>query len=267
MKSFVISSVSVPHGPSASPTRKRKYAQCRDQPFMSDFVVEVIEKHPRTSLFHPEFRVEQCLTHMENDTDSPTDRAAPLAQIHNLVGTARIDLHSVELDLPSISMFMPNGIFDRQKFAAITVRLHNPKCTVLLFSSGKMVLTGCKTFLQCLCASHDIANLVKQAYPNISLRLGGVSIQNIVGNADLNLADDERIDLDAIMEDHNVYCTYLKHMFPGLIFRPPNSPVVLLLFLSGKVVITGGKSSHDVYYGWKRLWPTVRQYIKKKITF
>ena len=27
----------------------------------------------------------------------------------------------------------------------------------------------------------------------------------------------EFIDLDGIMEDYNVYCTYLKHMFPGLI--------------------------------------------------
>ena len=91
-----------------------------------------------------------------------------------------------------------------------------------------------------------------------------MTIQNIVGNSDVGLRSDQIIDLDAMIADLNVYCTYLKHMFPGLIFRPPNSPVVLLLFLSGKVVITGGRSCHDVEHGWRTLWPTVRKYIRTK---
>ena len=242
--------------------RKRKYAQSLDQPVTSDHIVEIIESYPRTTCFKT-----STVPAQETAPAPPLPRLeqdAPAATIHNLVGTARIELHDAELDLPSISMHMPNGIFDRQKFAAITVRLHDPRCTVLLFSSGKMVLTGCKTFLQCLCASHDIVSIVRQAYPHTHIRLGGVAIQNIVGNADLHLQDHEFIDLDGIMEDYNVYCTYLKHMFPGLIYRPPNSPVVLLLFLSGKVVITGGKSSHDVSYGWQTLWPIIRQYIRTK---
>lgn len=277
----------------AAATRKRKYAQCSDQPFVSDVLVEAIESLKRTKYegFPPDQHQNQHESQSadpdwdqsdqsehvtaadvpaempsSSNESSSSDRATPQATVHNLVGTARIDMSDTELYLPNVTMFMPNGVFDRQKFAAITVRLHDPKCTVLLFSSGKMVLTGCKTFLQCLCASHEIVSMIRRAYPHTLMRLSNVSIQNIVGNADLNIGPDERIDLDGIMDDHNVYCTYLKHMFPGLIFRPPNSPVVLLLFLSGKVVITGGKSSHDVDYGWKRLWPMVRQYIRPKVS-
>jgi hypothetical protein len=51
-------------------------------------------------------------------------------------------------------------------------------------------------------------------------------------------------------------------MFPGLIFRPHASPVVLLCFFSGKVVITGGRTVRDVTEGWRRLWPTVRVFVK-----
>ena len=150
----------------------------------------------------------------------------------------------------------------QKRFAAAIMRIRAPKTTALIFSSGKMVLTGCKTYLQCLVASHEIVHMIRRAYPYIPLRLVGVCIQNMVGNADVGLLPNEHLDLDSLMEDQNVYCTYLKHMFPGLIFRPPNSPVVLLLFLSGKVVITGGKSSHDINYGWIKLWPIIRRYIR-----
>ena len=251
--------------------RKRKYAQCSDQPFVSDVLVEVMQEVKRTKYSTTDTAVQEpacdgtAAQHFgttDTTADDDHESSTPRATVHNLVGTARIDMHETELYLPNVTMFMPNGVFDRQKFAAITVRLHDPRCTVLLFSSGKMVLTGCKTFLQCLCASHEIVSMVKRAYPHTLMRLGNVSIQNIVGNADLCLRENERIDLDGLMEDHNVYCTYLKHMFPGLIYRPPRSPVVLLLFLSGKVVITGGKSSHDVDYGWRKLWPIVRRYIR-----
>ena len=60
----------------------------------------------------------------------------------------------------------------------------------------------------------------------------------------------------------NLHCTYQKNMFPGLIYRPHASPVVLLCFLSGKIVITGGKSEQDVMEGWRRLWPTLQVFVK-----
>ena len=58
---------------------------------------------------------------------------------------------------------------------------------------------------------------------------------------------------------------YQRTMFPGLIFRPDNSPVVLLCFYSGKVVITGGKTMRDVRDGWANLWPTVKVFIRDKV--
>jgi hypothetical protein len=60
----------------------------------------------------------------------------------------------------------------------------------------------------------------------------------------------------------NLHCTYQKNMFPGLIYRPHASPVVLLCFFSGKIVITGGRTERDVAEGWRRLWPTVKVFVK-----
>jgi len=60
----------------------------------------------------------------------------------------------------------------------------------------------------------------------------------------------------------NLHCTYQKNMFPGLIYRPHASPVVLLCFFSGKIVITGGRTERDVVEGWRRLWPTMRVFVR-----
>jgi transcription initiation factor TFIID TATA-box-binding protein len=192
-----------------------------------------------------------------------TDNDIPPAEVHNLVGTCRIWSSVLPLDLQHVSMLLPNTHYDKQKFAAITLRLHSPVCTVLLFTSGKLVLTGSKTFTECVFACHRILQILRMGTPGVSFMLMESNIQNIVGNVNLRLPENSRINLDALHEEHGVFCTYQKNMFPGLIFRPLNSPVVLLIFTSGKIVLTGAKSCRLMRQGWKDLWPLVSKYIIK----
>jgi hypothetical protein len=56
--------------------------------------------------------------------------ADDMAQVHNLVGTSRISSKLDKLDLRAISNMLPNSKFEKQKFAAITIRLGQPVCTV-----------------------------------------------------------------------------------------------------------------------------------------
>ena len=190
-----------------------------------------------------------------------TDPSIPQAQIHNLVGTAMIKSSILPLDLSIIARLLPNVVYDRQKFAAITIRLSEPVCTSLLFTSGKMVLTGCKNFPSCVLASHYIVKILRRGIPNVQFNLTNVQIQNIVGNVDLNLKN-QKMDLQRLYDEQGVFCTYQRNMFPGLIYRPDKSPVVLLIFVSGKIVVTGGRSSIDVFRGWHALWPFIKEYIK-----
>jgi len=76
----------------------------------------------------------------------------PKSSVHNLVGTSMVEKRFRILDLRIISRLLPNCVYDQQKFAAITIRIHRPSCTVLLFTSGKMVLTGCRSYIQTACA-------------------------------------------------------------------------------------------------------------------
>ena len=61
------------------------------------------------------------------------------------------------------------------------------------------------------------------ASPGYLFRLRNVKIQNIVGNVDLGL-EQQVVDLERFHADHSIFSTYQRNMFPGLIFRPDNSP-------------------------------------------
>lgn len=42
------------------------------------------------------------------------------------------------------------------------VRLCEPTCTILLFGSGKCVLTGCRDFVSCIRAIYDVLDLLRR---------------------------------------------------------------------------------------------------------
>jgi transcription initiation factor TFIID TATA-box-binding protein len=182
------------------------------------------------------------------------------AQVHNLVGTCRICSCLGSIDLLAVSNLLPNALFEKQKFAAITIRLGEPTCTVLLFTSGKMVLTGCKSLLDCILASKIVANLLRSGFPGTVFTLDVIKIQNIVGNAHVPMQADEVLDLQRFYKEFNIFCTYQPNMFPGLIYRPTSLPIVLLIFFSGKVVITGAKNMTDVYSGWTHMLDLLKTY-------
>lgn len=188
------------------------------------------------------------------------DASAPIPTVHNIVATSQISGSLATLDLNLIHEMLPFSFYDQHKFAAITVRLHQPDCTTLLFSSGKLVVTGCRTWYECVYASLFIAGLLDDCLPGHCFQLTACDVQNMVAHAEIPV-NGGSLDLQAMYAQLALNCTYQRKMFPGLIYRPESSPVVLLCFFSGKVVITGGKTMDDVFSGWNRLWPTLQRFV------
>lgn len=244
--------------------RKRKYSALDKQNCVDDSLIELIDTYWRMKREHTQDLCSCTTEKKASHLREAADLKMPIPEIHNLVGTTQMKTALKTLDLERISEMLPNSMYDKQKFAAITMRINHPFCTILLFSSGKMVLTGCRTFVDCMLASHYIVNFLRICHPGVLFQIDNIKIQNIVGNVDLKMDNFSKMDLNMMIRDYNVYCTYQKNTFPGLIYRPKKSPVVLLIFESGKIVITGGKSYHDVREGFKRLWPVVSKYVVKK---
>ena len=49
-----------------------------------------------------------------------------------------------KLDLKKIALKARNAEYNPKRFAAVIIRIRDPKTTALIFSSGKMVCTGAK---------------------------------------------------------------------------------------------------------------------------
>lgn len=76
-------------------------------------------------------------------------------------------------------------------------------------------------------------------------------IQNIVGSHDVGF----QIMLEKFNNDsaHTKFCHYNPEMFPGLIYRMLNPKVVLLIFSSGKIVLTGAKEREDIHKAYSNI--------------
>jgi TATA-box binding protein (TBP) (component of TFIID and TFIIIB) len=167
------------------------------------------------------------------------DSDPPLTTIHNLVGTCEIDSSIVPIDLEHVARCLPNSFYDRKRFAAITIRITNPVCTALLFTSGKLVLTGTKCLMECVLAALKITRMLERHMPAVTFLMRNAVVQNVVAHAVIPLKQGQKLNLARMYEDHGCNSTYAKQMFPGLIYRPNKSPVVLLCFYSGRIVLTG----------------------------
>jgi len=187
----------------------------------------------------------------------------PLPFIHNIVATAQIEI-STPLQLDRLKQIFRFSSFNRRKFAAVTLRLVRPNCTILLFTSGKLVITGSKSSSEALLSAYRVRHLLQQACTGQRFAVTGFDIQNVVSHCELEVRDGEILDIEAVYERYHIYSTYQSHIFPGLIFRYPKLRVVALMFFSGKVVLTGAKSLGDIEEGWNVIFSLVKAYVVRR---
>jgi transcription initiation factor TFIID TATA-box-binding protein len=194
-------------------------------------------------------------------------------EIHNIVSTTQISCKADDgtcehprnhnIDINHLHSVLPCCSYDKRKFAAITIKLANPTCTALLFTSGKLVITGNRTWHESVTASLFLAHILSITTTGVQFKVESCKIQNIVARADLHLKEGEFLNLDALQKKYDIYSTYTKRVFPGLILRLPDIPVVLLCFKSGKVVVTGGKKKEDTVVGWKHSYKILSKFIER----
>jgi transcription initiation factor TFIID TATA-box-binding protein len=175
-------------------------------------------------------------------------------RIQNISSTANL---GISLDLKTIALKCRNTEYNPRRFAAVIMRLREPRCTGLFFRSGKMVITGVKS-------THN-AQLATKKFAYILERIGftpkelvDFKVQNIVGTCSVNFP----IRLEGLVYHHSAYASYEPELFPGLIYRLVNPRVVLLIFVSGKIVITGGKREIDLANALTKIYPVLCEFQK-----
>ena len=173
--------------------------------------------------------------------------------LQNIVATCNL---AVELDLKTIALHARNAEYNPKRFAAVIMRIREPKTTALIFKSGKMVVTGAKTEEDARNAARKYARIIQKL--DFPAKFTEFKIQNIVGSCDVKFP----IRLEGLAYKHSHYSSYEPELFPGLIYRMVSPKIVLLIFVSGKVVLTGGKVRKEIYGAFEQIYPVLQEFKK-----
>jgi transcription initiation factor TFIID TATA-box-binding protein len=239
--------------------RKRRYFSLPNKQKRGLLQLSTSQVEAESADEHDERHVGAEGTSPRTDAAPEQREEVPIPRCHNIVSTSQIQTTLKEINLQRLASLFPFTSYDRKRFAAITIRLANPHCTCLLFGSGKLVITGSTSFHACLVASQTITQLLREVNPREQFGVISCVIQNIVAHVELKPG--QQINLEGLYSKYCEHSTYQKSIFPGLVLRPPESPIVLLVFKSGRIVCTGGKSYDDIYYGFMNMFKVLKEYI------
>uniref|UniRef100_A0ACD5TPG1 Uncharacterized protein n=1 Tax=Avena sativa TaxID=4498 RepID=A0ACD5TPG1_AVESA len=136
--------------------------------------------------------------------------------LQNIVSTVNLDCR---LDLKQIALQARNAEYNPKRFAAVIMRIRDPKTTALIFASGKMVCTGAK--------SEEHSKLAARKYARIVQKLGfpatfkDFKIQNIVASCDVKFP----IRLEGLAYSHGAFSSLNgQHFYLPIMFSSCYAP-------------------------------------------
>ena len=170
------------------------------------------------------------------------DKKYESLKIENIVASGVI---ADSIDLMEVSKKVKNCELNTKRFPGAVYRIEKPKIASLIFSSGKVVLTGIRDKQ----ALTDGLNIIMKSLKSAGVKTHKepkVAITNIVCSYDIG----KYINLNKVVITLNLEnIEYEPEQFPGLVYRIKDPKIVALLFSSGKIILTGGKNLEDVKKG------------------
>lgn len=164
-----------------------------------------------------------------------------MVRVVNVVGSGflrkEFDLSVVAEDLGSVAEFDP------EKYPAMYIRFSEDSPLVTVYRTGKFIITGAGSIEELHELKDDLLSCLSSAGIVSKDDLEWFRVQNLVCTTDLG--DD--LNLSALAIGLGLEQTeYEPEQFPGLIYRNPDFECVVLIFSTGKAVITGSSDVDDV---------------------
>lgn len=134
--------------------------------------------------------------------------------------------------------------YNSKKFSAISIKLRNPRGSILYYGDGKILCTGCKTHTTALFVIMKFISLLNRVLPfTVGLPRGlqsesNVTVQNVVSSGEFKF----EVNLSKMYADNRIHCDYEPKEFPGAALKLPGQQATMLIFRTGKFVLTGGSS-------------------------
>lgn len=204
---------------------------------------------------------------------APVPTPAPARPVvQNIVSTAcfanrleKIDPRGTRIDLGRLADHpgVWNIEYNPKKFTAAILRTRVPvHATCLLFGTGKAVITGVRTPREARAAAKRFAAAIRRGGYK-GARAENLVTHNVVGSIVL---DGYVVGLDSLaarltglegVGDVSLHTSYEPELFPGLIHRFPGSKTTFLVFVTGKVIVTGVQSEAALHEAFRRFFPHI----------
>lgn len=125
-------------------------------------------------------------------------------------------------------------IQEKENFPGLVVKITKPKATILLFGSGKLVMTGIQLLEHIPIIMEKILKKLEDAEIFVTEE-PTIKVENIVVRGDFHKKIN--LDLSSLLLDRAIY---EPEVFPGLIYKilEPNQ-ICFLIFSSGRIICTG----------------------------
>ena len=164
--------------------------------------------------------------------------------LENMVCT--VDLHTDKpIPLKQLAQELPNVKYEPKRFPGMVVNVKELGTKVLLFKTGRIVVTGARDMETVKKTIKYICDLLSK-YDDHCQGEPTIEIQNMVARGEIN----GYVNLDILAEVDIEDVEYNPEQFPGLVYslKIPGRkrPIKFLVFRNGKIVITGAKSIEEM---------------------
>lgn len=157
-------------------------------------------------------------------------------KIENVVASVRISSY-LNLDL-LIERY--RDVEKKENFPGLVIKIKKPKSTILIFRSGKMVITGTKNIKNIPIIVEKVVKRLTATGCELDME-PEIKVENIVASG--NFHTPINLDLTSITLERTIY---EPEVFPGLIYKVPVPKVCFLIFSSGKIICTGAKKEAKI---------------------
>ena len=175
-------------------------------------------------------------------TRVPSLKRDLMVEIVNIVGSGELDK---EFELGQLYSDIGSSLakYDPEMYHGMYVKFTDDSPVITLYNSGKYIIVGAETF--------DEIQEIRTKFLDLLVNQGRLNvpsdsyfkIQNIVGTDNLG----ENIDLDELIITLGFEnAEYDPEKFPGIVYRDKQHACVVLIFRTGKIVVTGAKSKKSV---------------------
>lgn len=184
----------------------------------------------------------------------PQESSSIVPKVHNVVCTVDV---GCRLELLRIALRLRNAEYNPQRFHAVVMRIMSPRTAALIFRSGKLVITGAKNEEAAHLACRKYCRLLQKL--SFDVKFLNFKIQNMVSSCDVKFP----IQIERLYSSHYQFSSYEPELFSGLVYRMVKPRVVFLIFVTGKIVITGAKSREELKEACDNLYPILKGFRKQ----